>query len=154
MQEKAKRYYISCIHEFIFRANYDVTSSWALKIFKKGNQPVVVFFLTMLAEMLHHPPQHQRHTILHQALLLQLKQGHSKQLGVLDCPGSQHGYLDHLLHVFFNLHCCLVVLQGGEQTAAVSCRHYGHRGQRWSCIRLDTTERPVLEETGSLYSTD
>lgn len=74
----------------------------------------------MLAEMLHHPPQHQRYTILHQALLLQLKQGRSKQLGVLDFLGSQHGYLDHILHVFFNLHCCLVVLQGEEQRAAVS----------------------------------
>lgn len=71
----------------------------------------------MLAEMLHHLPQHQRHTILHQALLLQFKQGRSKQLGVLGChcPGSQYGYLDHLLHVFFNQHRCLVVLQGEEQ---------------------------------------
>lgn len=92
----------------------------------------VVIFLTMLAQVLHHPPQHQRHTIFHQAPLLQLKQGHSKQLGVLDCPGSQHGYLDHLLHVLFNLHCCLVVLQGGELILAVSHSHYGHRGQRWS----------------------
>ncbi len=80
----------------------------------------VVFLLTMLAEMLHHPPQHHWHTILHQTPLLQLKQGRSKQLVVLECPRSQYGYLDHVLHVFFNLHCCLVVLQGEEQRAAFS----------------------------------
>ena len=66
----------------------------------------------MLAEMLHHPPHHQRHAVLHQALLLQLKQGRSEQLGVLEHPLSQYGYLDHILHIFFNLHCCLVVLEG------------------------------------------
>ena len=74
----------------------------------------------MLAEMLHHPPHYHRDTILQQTLLLQLKQGHSKQLGVLDCPGPQYGYLDNLLHVLFNLHRRLVVLQGEEQRAAVS----------------------------------
>ena len=86
----------------------------------------------MCAEMLHHPPHHQRHTVLHQALLVQLQQGHSKQPGVLGChcPGSQDGYVDHLLHVFSNQRCCLVVLQGEEQRAAVSHRHYWHRVQR------------------------
>lgn len=78
-----------------------------------------VIFLTMLPQVLHHPPQHQRHTIFHQAPLLQLKQGHSKQLGVLYCPGPQHGDLNHLLHVLFNQHRCLVVLQG-EQISGVS----------------------------------
>lgn len=88
----------------------------------------------MLSEMLHHPPHHKRHTILHEALLTQLKQGCSKQLGVFGCycSGSHYGYLDHLLHVFLNLHCCLVVLQGEEQRAAVRHWHYGQRGQRWS----------------------
>lgn len=89
------------------------------------------FSLTMLPQVLHHPPQHQRHTIFHQAPLLQLKQGHSKQLGVFNCPGSQHGDLNHLLHVLFNQHRCLVVLQG-EQISGVSHWHYGHRGQHWS----------------------
>lgn len=67
----------------------------------------------MLAEILHHLPHHQRNTILYEALLTQLKQGHSKQLGVLGCycSGPQYGYLDYLLHVFLNLHCCLVMLQ-------------------------------------------
>lgn len=76
----------------------------------------------MLAEMLHHPLHHQWHTVLHQAFLSKITEGHSKQLGVLGrhCPRSQYGYLDHLFHVFFNLHCCLIVLQGDEQRAAVS----------------------------------
>lgn len=92
---------------------------------------VFVIFLTMLPQVLHHLPQHQRHTIFHQAPLLQLSQGRSKQLGVLNCPRPQHGDLNHLLHVLFNQHRCLVVLRG-EQISGVSHWHYGHRGQRWS----------------------
>lgn len=102
-----------------------------------------LIFLTMFSEMLHHPPHHERHTILHHAFLSQLKQGSSKQLGVLGCycPGSQYGYLDHLLHVFFNLHRCLVMLQGAEQRAAV--RDYS--------TKATTT---ILEEGGSSCSID
>lgn len=94
------------------------------------------FCLTMLAEMLHHPPHHQRHPILQQPLVSQLKQRRSKHLGVLGCdyPGSRDGHLDHLLHVFFNLHRRLVVLQG-EQTAAVRHWHYGSR-DRHLCRHL------------------
>lgn len=111
---------------------------------------IINFFLTMLAEMLDHPPHHQGHTILHQARLLKLKQGRSKQLGLLCChhPGSQYGYLDHLLHVFFDLHCCLVVLHGEEQRGAVSHGHYGHRelGCRRHQVGLDSAETQVLED--------
>lgn len=93
-----------------------------------------MLWLTMFAQVLHHPPQHHRHTFFQQALLLQLKQGCAKHLGVLGCLGSQYGHLDHLLHVLFNLHCSPVVLDIREQILAVSrCNRHQVRDLRDSC---------------------
>lgn len=81
----------------------------------------------MFAQVLNHPSQYPRHPVIHQTPFLQLGQGHSKLLIGFHCPGPQHGNLDHLLHVLFNLRCRLVVLQEEELISDSSQRNCAYR---------------------------
>lgn len=74
----------------------------------------------MPAQVLHQPPEHHGHPVLHQAPVLQLREGCSKHLGVLGWPGSEDRYLDHLLHILRDQHCCLIVLDGEKQILSIS----------------------------------